>query len=115
MAKKTIAGTKQEWNQAGPSKPSRRSSAEDDLSEGLREVLQPTVATLKRLAGYRLDPALARRMQELGERKEFLGKREHEELLRLVAFWRQRVLDKLQAKLALQRLRRIVPEILKES
>jgi hypothetical protein len=58
-----------------------------------------------------MEPALARRMHELGERKEFLGKKEHDELLRLVDFWAQRLIDKLSAKVALKELRRIMPKL----
>jgi hypothetical protein len=89
----------------------RGSGAPATIVEELRAALEPTVAALQRLARCRMEPALARRMHELGERKEFLGKKEHAELLQLVAFWRQRTLEKLQARLALERLRRVVPKL----
>jgi hypothetical protein len=40
----------------------------------------------------------------LGERKEWLSKAEHDELMALVAFTQQRTLEKLEAEAALQDL-----------
>jgi hypothetical protein len=73
--------------------------------------LRSCVQTLRRLAAYELEPPLDRRMQDLGERKEFLGPGEHDELMALVAFTRQRTLDKLEAQVALQRLHEVFPEL----
>ena len=69
------------------------------------------VAALRRMAGYELDPPIARRLQELSEQKEYLDKDEHDELLALVAFSRQRTIEKLEARVALDRLREILPEM----
>ncbi len=68
----------------------------------LRSVLQTCERALRRLADYRLDPALDQRLRDLGERKESLSAAEHEELLALVAFTQQRTLEKLEAEAALQ-------------
>lgn len=70
------------------------------------------VAALKRMATYDLDPPLARRLQDLSERKEFLGSEEYEELMALVRFSQQRSVEKLEAQLALNRLGEILPEML---
>lgn len=76
-----------------------------------RDALEASVAALRRVAGYALDPAVDRRLLDLGERKEFLSPAEHQELLAWVAFTQQRSLDKLQAELALQRLLAAYPEL----
>jgi hypothetical protein len=58
----------------------------------------------RRVADYRLDLALDRRLRELREQKERLSKAEHDELLALVAFTQQRTLKKLEAEAALRDL-----------
>ena len=68
-------------------------------------------AALRRLAGYSLDPALDRRILLLGERKADLTLAEHDELLAWVAFTQQRSIEKLEAKVALQRLYNVCPEL----
>jgi hypothetical protein len=75
----------------------------DDASR-LRSVLQTCERALRRVAEYRLDPALDQRLRDLGERKEWLSAAEHEELLAFVAFTQQRSLEKLEAEAALQDL-----------
>jgi len=75
-----------------------------------RQALSLCVGALHRLANYELDPAMNRRMQELGERKEWLQEGEHGELLSLVAFSENRSLEKLEAQLALKRLGEFLPE-----
>ena len=77
----------------------------------LKTALSPTVAALRRLAEYELEPSIDRRMQRLGERKEFLGKEEHAELLALVTFAERRTIEKLEAEVALKRLRELMPEL----
>ena len=64
---------------------------------------------------YDLDPALGRRMQELGERKEFLSQEEHKELLALVDFAHKRTIEKLEAQAALDRLRTALPGVLSDA
>lgn len=69
------------------------------------------VDSLRRMAEYELDETVNRRMQYLGERKEFLNEEEHAELLSLVAFSERRTREKLDAQLALKRLGELVPEL----
>lgn len=70
----------------------------------LQSALRTCERVLRRVADYRLDPALDQRLRVLGERKEWLSKAEHDELLALVAFTQQRTLEKLEAEAALQEL-----------
>lgn len=77
----------------------------------LKQTLEACVPALRLLAGYELDPMLARRMQDMGDRKEFLTPDEHAELLALVRFSQQRSIEKLQADLALKRLQATFPDI----
>ena len=76
-----------------------------------RTALQTCIAALERVADYRLDPVLDQRMLQLGEQKEFLSEEEHAELMALVAFSEQRSIEKLEAQLALQRVRAAFPEL----
>ncbi len=69
------------------------------------------VTALRRMAEYELDLPIADRLQDLSERKEFLNPSEHEELMALVAFAQQRTIEKLEAQVALKRLREILPEM----
>jgi hypothetical protein len=77
----------------------------------LDRALRPCIQSLRNMATYQLEPALDRRIQDLGERKEFLGSSEHDELLALVAFTQKRTLEKLEAQVALERLHEIFPEM----
>ena len=77
----------------------------------LRSALTSTVTALRRLANYELESPLARRLELLSERKEFLNEEEHAELLSLVEFARRRSIEKLEAQLALKQLHEIVPEM----
>ncbi len=80
-----------------------------------QSAIETCAATLRRMAVYKLDPALARRMRELGERKEFLNEAEHEELLALVDFAQKRTVEKLEAQVALDRLRTALPGMLSDA
>ena len=51
----------------------------------LQSALRTCERVLRRMADYRLDPALDLRLRDLGERKEWLSQAEHDELLALVA------------------------------
>jgi hypothetical protein len=82
-----------------------------DITDPQTAALEASAAALRRVAGYTLDPAVDRRLLELGERKEFLSPAEHDELLAWVAFTQQRSLEKLQAEAALQRLLAAYPEL----
>lgn len=77
----------------------------------LRSTLQTCERALRRVADYRLDPALDQRLRDLGERKEWLSAEEHEELLALVAFSQQRTLEKLEAEAALRDLQNACVEL----
>lgn len=91
---------------------SRRAAPETDgmpARSELRAALKHALSVLKRTARYKMEPFLARRMHELGERKEFLDPSEHRELMRLVAFWRKRTLDVWEARLALREFNRLIP------
>ena len=70
------------------------------------------VAALRRVAGYELPAPLAERLRDLGEQKEFLRPQEYEELMALVAFSQQRTIEKLEAQVALQRLGKVLPELM---
>ena len=52
------------------------------------DILRDCIHALRPVADYELEPALDRRLNDLGERKEFLTQEEHAELLDLVAFGR---------------------------
>ena len=72
--------------------------------------LQQGVRALERVSHYVLPVVLDRRMQGLGERKEYLDAAEHEELLALVTFTNERTLEKLQAELALRELQTLLAD-----
>lgn len=76
-----------------------------------RSALTSCIETLRSLADYELGPSIDRRMLELGERKDLLGEREHEELTALVSFVQQRNLERLQARVALKQLQEVCPEL----
>ena len=75
------------------------------------DALESSVASLRRVAAYHLDPALDHRILELGERKDMLTVAERSELLAWVAFTQQRSLEKLEAERALHRLLAVCPEL----
>jgi hypothetical protein len=77
--------------------------------------IQACMVALRRMANYELEPSLYRRMQALGERKEFLNQGEHEELLALVDFAHKRTIEKLEAQAALDHLRAALPGVLSEA
>jgi hypothetical protein len=72
------------------------------------------LTALRRVADYKLDPALDRLLLDLGERKELLGATEKEELMALVDFTQKRSLEKFESELALQRLLAACPELADE-
>jgi hypothetical protein len=77
--------------------------------------IQACTLALRRMAHYELEPPLHRRMQALGERKEFLSQEEHKELLALADFAHKRTIEKLEAQAALDRLRAALPNVLPEA
>ena len=80
-----------------------------------RSALEACANALGRMAEYELDPTLARYVQELSERKEFLDQSQHDELMALVAFSQQRTIEKLEARAALKRLRELFPDLIQEN
>jgi hypothetical protein len=77
----------------------------------LRLALGSAESALRRLAGYELEPSVARRLEMLSEQKEFLNAEEHAQLLGLVEFARRRTIEKLEAQLALKQLHEVAPEM----
>jgi hypothetical protein len=75
----------------------------------MRDALETCVGALNKLATYRLEPSLQRRLDDLGARKEFLNTTEHDELLALVDFTQHRTIEALEARLALTRLHDAFP------
>src|SRR4051794_36386162 len=47
------------------------------------DALETCIRALSRIADYQLEPSFQRRLDDLGERKEFLSPAEHDELLAL--------------------------------
>ena len=76
-----------------------------------QSAMSACVAALRRVANYELEAPLAHRLQDLSERKEFLGAEAHAELMALVAFSQQRTLEKLEAQVALKQLGELLPEL----
>ncbi len=70
----------------------------------LDSLIQECAATLHRVANYRMPAAMDRRLLWLSENKESLTPPEREELLALVDFSEDRTVEKLEAKVLLQRL-----------
>ena len=77
-----------------------------------QSAIEACVLSLKRMADYELDPILSQRMHELAERKEYLDQDEQGELIALVDFSQKRTIEKLEATLALARLREALPSLL---
>jgi len=77
-----------------------------DLEPALRTARQ----ALRRVASFRLNPALDERLRDLGERKDQLGPEERAELLALVAFTQERTQEQLEAELALRQLDAVAPD-----
>ncbi len=76
------------------------------------DIVRDCIHALRPIADYELEPALAKRLSDLGERKEFLTPDEHAELLDLVAFARRRSVEKLKAQFALHRLEEVAPDMI---
>jgi hypothetical protein len=77
----------------------------------VHQALASCVAALRQLANYELEPSLEHHLQELGERKEFLDPRQHEELRALVRFAQRRTKENLESALAQQRHHQVFPEL----
>ena len=90
------------------------STAVEPLANGPAErVLRECVATLQRVAAYRLPPALDRRLLWLSENKGSLTVEERDELFALVDFAEDRTVEKVEAQAALKRLGEIFPQLLR--
>ena len=76
------------------------------------DIVRDCIYALRPVADYELEPALDKRLSDLGGRKEFLTSDEHAELLDLVAFARHRSVEKLKAQLALHRLKEVAPDMI---
>jgi hypothetical protein len=74
-------------------------------------VLRDCAATLQRVGDYRLPPGLDRRLLWLSENKENLTEAEREELLALIEFAEERMVEKLQARAVLKALAEVWPQL----
>jgi hypothetical protein len=81
------------------------------LEPKLEAALRASYEALREVASYQLEPALAARLQTLGEGKEFLNSQEHDELMALVNFAQRRTVEKLRAELALKHLEAALPAL----
>jgi hypothetical protein len=77
----------------------------------LDTLIQDCAATLQRVIAYKLPRPLDRRLLWLSENKESLTEAEREELLALIDFSEDRTIEKLQAKVILQRLAEAWPQL----
>ena len=84
-------------------------SAKDNVE--FEAALDQCVAALRKTANLELSSKLEDRLCDLNERKEFLSQQEHEQLLLLVDVMHLRSIEKIEAQLALKRLRNILPEV----
>src|SRR5262249_42260776 len=82
-----------------------------DAGVSLESVLRDCVATLQRVAAYRLPPALDRRLLWLSENKEKLSAADREELLAAVESAQERTGGKLPARGVLKRLAEVCPHL----
>jgi DNA-binding transcriptional regulator YbjK len=74
----------------------------------LESALLTCAAVLRRLAAFELHPDLQHRIEQLSQQKEFLDEGQHAELLALAEFWRKRLIEKLEARAALERLKEFI-------
>jgi hypothetical protein len=81
------------------------------LDAQMRDALATCIGALNKLVAYEIEPSLRRRLDDLGDRKEFLDPAERDELLALVEFAQRRSIEALEAKLALSRLNEAFPSI----
>jgi hypothetical protein len=74
-------------------------------------LIQDCAATFQKVARYELPAAMDRRLLWLSENKETLTEAEREELHALIDFSEDRTVEKLQAKVLLQRLAEVWPQL----
>ena len=77
----------------------------------IHSAVEACVCALQRIADYELEPSLQNRLLDLGERKEFLGQAEYDELMALVDFAGKRTIESLEARIALDRVHQAFPEL----
>jgi len=76
---------------------------------GHESLLQECAEALRRLASYRLPPALDQRLLWLSENKEALTDAERDELMAMAELTEQRTLDKTEAQALLKRMTEFFP------
>ena len=81
-------------------------------SMSVESLIQDCAATLERVASYRLPAAMDRRLLLLSESQEGLTEAEREEMLALIDFSEDRTVEKLQAKVILNRLEEAWPGLI---
>jgi hypothetical protein len=77
--------------------------------------MQACPVALRRLAPWALDASLHHRLHDCGARQAFLTPAEYEERLALVACAQQRTSERLEARVALDRLRTALPDPRREA
>jgi hypothetical protein len=77
----------------------------------LESAVKACAAALRRLADSELPADLLSRIERLSQEKEFLDTDQRAELTALADFWRKRVIEKLDARAALERLQELAPDL----
>ena len=80
----------------------------------LESAVKACAAALRRLVESELPPDLQRRIERLSREKEFLDEQQHAELSTLADFWRNRLIEKLEARAALEKLEELVPDLVND-
>jgi hypothetical protein len=87
-------------------------TAADSMVNGpVEAVLRECIVALRRVAEYRLPPAMDRRLLWLSENKEKLSEAERDELLALIEFAEECTEEKLHPRLALKRVSETWPQL----
>ena len=79
---------------------------------GFCGAIKQCAETLRQMAGYGLDDITNTPLRELGERKDSLSAEEKKEFFSLLTFCEKRTVEVLEAKAALAKLNREVPELM---
>ena len=87
----------------------QRTATKNDVS--IDSVIQDCAATLQKVARYKMPAAMDSRLLWLSENKASLTEVEREEFLALIEFSEDRTVEKLQAKILLNRLTEAWPEL----
>jgi len=75
-----------------------------ESSDASELTIASSADALRRVANYVLPATLDRRMLELGERKDTLSQAERDELLSLVEFAQDHLIEKIEAEVTLREL-----------